>query len=103
MSNNYQRNRRFLKAVKQTAGCAEPGCRQDDPRRLQFDHDTGVKNFNLSQAGGRALRTVVREVMLTTVRCDYHHELRHYNRALEAHGRHAELPSERWEQKEKGG
>jgi phosphoribosylaminoimidazole (AIR) synthetase len=79
----YTTNIRFLNSVKATAGCVERGCQIDDPRVLEFDHVTGVKNFGLHQVGNRALRTVIAEVMLCEVRCNYHHEFRHYQRSLE--------------------
>ena len=85
MGNNYARNKRFLIAVKETSGCAEPGCKEDSPSRLQFDHevDKSEKRFDLAHCSNRALKTVIAEVMKCSVRCAYHHELRHYKRSLE--------------------
>jgi hypothetical protein len=67
---------RFLKALKETAGCTDCGTTTG---RLDLDHrDKTTKLFTVSHRIDRKIANIIDEVMKCDVRCASCHTLRHW-------------------------
>ena len=70
--------RRFMIAVKMTAGCTDCGYDRC-PAALSFDHrDPTNKRFNVGMTGPRSIKLLVEEMEKCDVRCENCHRERHY-------------------------
>lgn len=82
------RNRRFVQAVKEAAGCA--GCKLDHPHwRLQFDHlPDHTKRRDLAYLAGQgySLKTIITEIMKCEVVCANCHADRTWSRLVAVAG-----------------
>lgn len=79
-TNSRNSRRRFLIAVKWTAGCMDCGY-SIHPEAMDFDHRPGeIKSFTLNQVGGRTFDSIIQEVMKCDVVCANCHRIRTSNR-----------------------
>ena len=69
----YASLKRFLRSVKETAGCIDCGY-AENVAALQFDHVRGVKEFTVHSAG--SIRRAVGELMKCEVRCANCHAIK---------------------------
>lgn len=68
------RRKRFVAAIKATAGCAD--CGYADARALQFDHVRGEKRCNITVLVWKGWASLVDEIEKCDVRCANCHAIR---------------------------
>lgn len=91
MSQSYKKIRAAIREIKSQSGCVTKGCKERDPRKLQFHHrDRKKKKFNICDAvrgkvhGVFTLEAIMIEIRKCDVMCDRHHtELHKKERADE--------------------
>ena len=73
----YASRRRFIDAIKLTAGCVDCGY-NEVASGLEFDHVRGEKSFGIGENWSRPLPALMAEVEKCEIRCRSCHTARHY-------------------------